>query len=813
MVNINDIDPSQVSTAPPTSPHGGVNIFNVPPDQIQSESDYNDEKYGTVGQQALTVAEGAGKGLVGPLATAAEAGLTKLGVKGLTPQDQAARESTNPVEHTLSEAGGFGAGLVADAGIAPLVTGAGELAAKATGLGLDGAGAVSKIAASGVKTGAEMAALQTSDEVSKAINQDPGQTLGTAATQIGLSGIIGGAGGAVLGSVAPLWKTTANKLGVEKLASDFMGETQFLHDNPDMVQGATNELSSRMAEADNMRTAMSETKPEVLMKAMPEVTEKSTAKIDTQIQEISDKLTSKIEKAAESVKTKSAVPYIAEDLNAWQDAVSNPNASFADKFSATNKLKQNLEGYAKWGLTEEGSAKAALGRDLSNFIRPALEDTKVWGAAGDVQRITNKATSAVIDANKDLLGKVTSKLMGDREIDPNKLQTFFNQAEKGKAGLKANVIRNYLDHTQDLADAINKVHLDNGLEMPLASKLNPTPVLDHSLNTPMSAGRSLAQTLHHKGASMLSNAVGDTIGGGLGSVAGLLVGHPLAGAWAGEKVLSPTISALAKPFAEKAVDSEGMKATFDYVANAVKGTKTLNDATKNVFKAGAEVIPKNLIPDESSRKKLQKSLDHITQSPDNAMQVGGKVAHYLPDHASAAASTASIAQNYLNSLKPRQPLASPLDTEPPIDKMAEAKYNRALDVAQQPLMVLHYAKEGILLPQDVQTLNTIYPQLHSKIISSLTQELIQAKTDGVTIPYDRKQSMSLLLGTPVDSTMTPAAAQAVIASVKTGPSQTQQAPQSDQKSHKTSQATLSQMNKVNQLAATPQQARELDKKS
>ena len=192
-----------------------------PPEQIPPPGDdglpqglvFDDEKYTSVPQQALNIAEHLGHGVAGPIATAAEAGLTKLGVPGLSSEDQAARTEQNPIESGLSEGVGFVAPAILSLGAtaetraaleaAPTVFNAvskvGAGAAKLSGLGGEGAGLVSKIAASGIRTGAEMAAIQTSDEISKAINQEPAdRSLGTAAINIGLSGIIGGAGGSVL---------------------------------------------------------------------------------------------------------------------------------------------------------------------------------------------------------------------------------------------------------------------------------------------------------------------------------------------------------------------------------------------------------------------------------------------------------------------------------------------------------------------------------------------------------------------------------------------------------------------------------------
>lgn len=782
-------EPAPASVIPDSGIIGSVH--DIDPSHIETE----EEHFGSPGQQIAAGLEGVAQGAIGALAPALEesAGIT-------TGENIRAREKAHPVTHGVGEALGFVGSLAGGLGEASLAGQVGNIGEHVAAILPE---TVSKIAATGIKTGAEMAALAASSELSKMVEADPNQTLGSAAINVGLSGLIGGAGGVVIGSVSPLWQKAKNIIGVEKIASDFMAETKAIQEAGDPIVSATNELKGRINEADNLWKTMSESKPEVLARAMPEATPENAAKIDGQIQEISGHMEKALRSASESVKTRNAVPYLAEDFNAFQQAVSNPNATFADKFVATNKLKTTLEGYAKWGMTEEGTAKAALGRNLSNIIRPALEDTKVWGAAGDVQRVTNEAISDMIAATKDFRSQVTSKTLGEADIAPEKVQTLLNQTNAGKISRKANAVGNFLDATQKYADAINEVHLDNGLEAPLTSKLNPTPVLDRALNTPLTPGVEFARWANKRGAASLANALGESgasvVGGGLGA----LVGHPLAGAWLGEKALSPIFSALAKPLAETAIDSAAAKGAVDYLGSAFRGQKILDDSVSNLFTKGNEVIAKELIPDQESRMRLQKSLDYAS-NPSNALNVGGSIGHYLPGHATAAAEATAQATNYLSSLKPTQPALSPLDATPPVDKTAQAKYNRALDVAQQPLMVLKHVKDGTLLPQDVQTLRTIYPGLHDAMIKKITDGIIQKKTGDFHMPYSQRVSLNLLLGgNPLDSTMTSQSMQAIMHSSINQQMQQQQ----PKEKGKASGSTLSQINKVNDLYKTPLEAR------
>lgn len=817
MPNIADLSPSDISVQPPnvqsdqsvdsSQPVAG-NVFDLGAQDIQTQDQVDAQKYGTPGQQALTVAEGLGEGFVGPVKTAVEAGLTKLGVPGLTPRDQALRSQTNPGEHFGSELTGFGAGAFTGTGEAALLGKAGEAAAALSGL--QEAGTLGKIAATGIKGGAELSALQAGDEVSKAINQDPNQTLGSAAINIGLSGIIGGAGGAVLGSVSPFFQKSSNKLGIDKLANDFMGETRFLQDKPDLASGAAQEVGGRLEEADQILNGG--LKGQAIEKALPQPTPENLVKIDQHLQEISDEAEKRIEQAQGNAYLKNVAPKLQQDLNDFQSIITSPDATISDKWNALDDLKRASQGHADYNVVTGGAEEKAVSKWIKPFnadLRLAAENPKVWGDAGNIQRVVNSAASDLYKAQKDFLPKITSKELGERVADPTKLQTLINQAEKGKTGLRTNAVRNYLDATQKAADAINSAHFDSGLEAPLSSKLNPTPILDHVLNTEVTPGRALAQWANRKGAATLANAAGDTAAGTVGGLAGSVVGHPLLGAWAGEKVLSPIFSVLAKPFAEQAVNSDAMKASVDYLGNAIKGEQLLNSSIGNLFRSG-EVIPKNLLPNAASREKLQKSLDHMDQNPENAFQVAGNIGHYLPQHATAAATIAAQSAQYLSQLKPKPAPQNPFDKAPPVDKSAQNNYNRALDIAQQPLVALKLAKEGKLLPQDVQSLNTMYPGLHSAMVSKISDQLIEAKSENKEIPYAQRVSLSLLLGAPLDGTMTPQSMQSIM-KANAGA----QAPQSQQQGHAKSATgnALKQINKVDALYQTPLEARAINRKA
>lgn len=242
------------------------------------------------------------------------------------------------------------------------------------------------------------------------------------------------------------------------------------------------------------------------------------------------------------------------------------------------------------------------------------------------------------------------------------------------------------------------------------------------------------------------------------------------------------------------------KSTEDYLSSVRKGSKSLNSHAKELFGHG------HMKTDKDSRETLKGHLESLRMNPEQLLDVGGNLQDVLPGHAIHLAAKVGQAVSHLESLRPQQPLPGPLDQIMPKDKMKEAHYDRHLDIAQNPLHILQHAKDGTLLPSDMETLNAVYPSLTQVIKSKAMESLVEAKSSGKEIPYKMKMSLSLLLGQPLDQTMTTQAMQAIIKSA--GPQQAQQQQKAEPK-RKATNVEMKQINKVDRLYETPSERREL----
>ncbi len=776
--------PTPAAEAPKNLPTSGpVNVYNpegnlvsIPAEHVEDalkqsyrlaepeeiDKHFNDEKYGTPTQQAIAGIEGVGQGFAGPLSTGAERLL------GVPAEDIRGREEANPWISGGGKAVGLGAGFLTGTGEAAVLGKVAE-ATSAAALGLNGAKGASilaKIGAHSVGEAASMAALQGGDEISKLITEDPNQSVGTAVANIGLASVLGAGTGAVFGTVAPAWKALVGSK-VDQLAADFKGRMNWHMENPNPVEALTKELTDHYSGVTGMADEVygaQGLKAQEIAKVMPEMSEKIT--------NWADETTTKLDRAISKMEANPAdypeglVDKLRGKVDAFKEAA-NPGVDTltmrptkdvtpGDIFNAAQDLKQQLQEWSKFNkaivpLAEHDFRTAAKG--LSFDMRTALEDSNVWGKAAERQKSINGAFKEYLPALKDFEKKFTTGLAGEKVIDPAKIQTYMNQLGKPNAELKREMLDNFLKASQKYQDVIAHTHANLGIDNPMqASSL----AVANSTLEKLSPGAKLADTVVKKGLAQLS---GDVLGAGVGGSLGHVVGAPGWGAVIGEHALGPffasVMPALTKGVLEKVNNSAGLKAAVDYGIAVAKGEAAMNKGVKAVFKADASVLSENRMPSEGDRMKLDRRLKELQTQPEKMANTANDLNHYLPGHGVVASETAARAVNYLNSMRPNTDKAFPLSMARQPSSIETAKFNRQLNIAQQPLTVLESVKQGSVTAQDVTTLKTLYPGLYTRLSQKLTNEVMEQSNKGNLIPYRTRLAVAGFLGTPLDGTMTP----------------------------------------------------------
>ncbi len=781
------------------------------------------KKYSTPTEQLKTAGEGFGQGLAGPVFTGLEAGLLD------NAKEQRARAETNPIEHGAAALAGFvapaifsaGTSAAARAGIggaaeaaslaakaaefsqAGLLEKAGSAVVKGLSLGSKEASILGKIGAKSVSEATQMALLQGGDEVSKMIQQDPHQTAETAITDIGLASVLGGTAGAVFGSVSPLWKASVGDKAAQVI-EDFKGRLKFNAENPEPTKAVVDELTAHYTDTKGLADEVygpAGLKAQDVAKAMPEM----HPGIPEQAQKFANQLEDSIVKMEQKPNSypDRLVSKARDDFDAYRQTILDPHSSPADIFNATQDLKQTMQAYAKFDKfvkpVDEAYDFVREAKNLAHSLREGLEDTEVWGKAAERQQAINGAFKDYLPTLKDFEKKFTVEVAGERIIDPGKVQTYMNQLGKSSAEIKQSMLDNFLKESEKYRKVIGDTHTNLGIESPVTPS---SLAVTKSTLEKVTPGAALADYFAKHGIYHLAGeSLGTTIGAGLGHA----LGSGAAGAVIGERALAPffksVLPALVKPFQRVAANSAGVKAAIDYTLAAARGETVLNKAAKGVFREGGESLL-HLVPSEGDRTKLDKAIKAAQTSPEQMTKVAGDIGHFLPEHATAIASTSANAVQYLNSLRPDTAPKSPLDPKVPPNPVQTAAYNRALDLANQPLLAVKAIHAGTLTPQDVTTVKTLYPNLYAKMLQKLTNQMIEHVSKGDTVPYTQRLQLSLFLGQPLDSTMTPAA----IIAAQPHPAQNQ--PQQSPPGKPPASSSVKGLGKMAQMAQTPGQTRQ-----
>lgn len=251
---------------------------------------------------------------------------------------------------------------------------------------------------------------------------------------------------------------------------------------------------------------------------------------------------------------------------------------------------------------------------------------------------------------------------------------------------------------------------------------------------------------------------------------------------------------------EAPTSASGFRSMLDYISHVIKGENLINKSVKNVFEGAVLAIPQK--GSDKDREKLDKKLISLQENPDAMFELHADLGHYLPDHAMEASKTAANAVGYLNSLRPGNKTLNPLDKPLEPSEIEKAKFNNALNIANDPLLVLEKVRKGTVTPEDILHLRNIYPSLYDKLNQKLTHGLIDAVHEKKQVPYSTKMGLSLFLGQPLDGTMTPQGIMAAQPKPMMGMQQMQQP--SPQRGHHSSMKNIGKLATADQ---TPQQAR------
>ena len=325
-------------------------------------------------------------------------------------------------------------------------------------------------------------------------------------------------------------------------------------------------------------------------------------------------------------------------------------------------------------------------------------------------------------------------------------------------------------------------------------------------------------------------AAGATIGGKVGGVPGSIAGYKASRALIDpmlDRILKRPLTTAAKKYVVppmlKVLTSGQVKAlpaAITYGLKAAKGAKLIDKALDSVLVPGMQSIFSATV-DPQTKARINQNIEDETldqQSSDilkpstQAFAHGGEVkeqhesfANAFPAESMLLASAKARVYGHLKMLKPQQKPGLIYDSKAP-SKEQERVYDQALDLATNPLHIVNHIKNGSLNSGHVLHMNQMWPELNSQLRKNVMNRITEMDQEGKKPPYKIRQSLAILMGTALESAMTPQGILAAQSSFMASPQNSQ-----NQNGEKSKQGETSKIgSKSNQMYKTPNEAAEAD---
>lgn len=301
----------------------------------------------------------------------------------------------------------------------------------------------------------------------------------------------------------------------------------------------------------------------------------------------------------------------------------------------------------------------------------------------------------------------------------------------------------------------------------------------------------------------------------------------------GIKVLAkPAAAVLLKALSTGEGNPRAIFPLVDYANKANSGAQKMTRAIENLFKIGGQQL-NDKYDFEKHRSKLDKYIEDggINQNIDEAifdqnqpqepagyaeggevkktekhaksvpplLQENDPIAKHLPEQNMLLNAAKARISNYLTSLRPKknQPKLA-FDQEP--DQTAQKRsYDRALDIAVNPMGIMAHINKGTIEPEHLRHFNALYPEINGVLQKKITEKIVDSQLSGKKPSYAVRQGLSMMLGTPLCGELSPQNIQAIQA--------TFQKPQTPQPGQATApKKNTAKLTKSNQAYLTGNQA-------
>lgn len=413
--------------------------------------------------------------------------------------------------------------------------------------------------------------------------------------------------------------------------------------------------------------------------------------------------------------------------------------------------------------------------NLRGNVKELLEDAAVWGEPAARQAVMNNAYNSIMTFRKPFMQEFGKKklLTTGKEvmkINSKRVHAFVTKMHKQGGDEQREVVDNYINALKDFA---NKSTLTNDVELAEAAAASLTakglPRTRANIEEEIKDLNKFTQMNWYNERSKGSDAIAGAIGGaakslGLAGLVSGVVGAPLYAAGVLGQTAASSIYGLAKDPAKAMRIMHFIEtAKFETTKKIGKNIKAflMDEKTQTVGKVAKLGLISNMSSTEKKREQWEKNstkYSQLSQDPQMFQQEIadklGPLAEVAPETAAALSANMAEALQMLSGAIPKMDDDNFLGFRPeiPPSDYEISEFANMERLIQSPLTLLDDLNNGMITIQNAAIVKSLYPEIYNQIIESVMQEVIDSK---VKLSYQKRMDLSVLLGRPLDSSMTP----------------------------------------------------------
>jgi hypothetical protein len=435
----------------------------------------------------------------------------------------------------------------------------------------------------------------------------------------------------------------------------------------------------------------------------------------------------------------------------------------ADIHKALNETKQLLGNIVPKGQVSDADRRAVgLIKGLQGILKESLEKESVWGEAAARQQAYNEAITDQI-ANKanfesEFMKRYKKRGYGkEYKMDPTKVRMWFNMVNDPRGQLRTEILKNYLASSRTMVDQLGKTYENapfgsgafNKEDLAGLIEKNENSVLRaHNIVQKQPGGQGFWTDAFHAVKPFAAGAIGGPVAfmaalGAQGFTAASNPGGAIEKLVRLESAASRVTSSINRT--SRAIFETGKEATKGLPGAGAFGEKLLSpeEKRKRFDKISGEILQRTADP--------EKAIYHLTLATAPGF-------HAAPNIMGSVQQAAIRGTSFLRSKIPQPAVGPSAFSKGSQIPMAEiSRFDRYYAAVEKPMSVFKGLSEGVVHPEGVEALKTVYPRLYGEmsegIISALASH--KAKKSDKVVPYQQRLALCQFLGAPIESSARP----------------------------------------------------------